>query len=208
MVPVRHDVGRWVCPMNWDVVLFQAINGLAGRSEWLDWLMAQLSRPKFFLLPGLLALGYWVWVRRLEAALGGPVLFASIGLGDLVGAQVKWLVGRVRPCQALAGVRELIGCGGTYSFPSNHALNTAAAAAFLQVLYPATGWISWPLVLLIGFSRVYVGGHYVTDVLGGWAIGGALGAGIALLLVRWPRFRLGAAIGRRADQRAGGEPTR
>ncbi|HYM37535.1 MAG TPA: phosphatase PAP2 family protein, partial [Nitrospiraceae bacterium] len=74
-------------------------------------------------------------------------------------------------------------------FPSNHALNTAAAAAFLQMLYPATGWVSWPLVALIGFSRVYVGGHYVTDVLGGWAIGGALGAGIALLLLQWPKFR-------------------
>jgi undecaprenyl-diphosphatase len=175
--------------MSWDVALFQAINGLAGRSEWLDWLMYQLGRPKFLLLPGLLAFGYWAWMQKVEAALGGPALYATLGIGDFLGAQVKHLAERVRPCKALTGVHELAGCGGTYSFPSNHALNTAAAAAFFQVLYPASGWISWPLVAVIGFSRVYVGGHYVTDVLGGWAIGGVFGAGVALLLLQWPKFR-------------------
>ncbi|MEK7294696.1 MAG: phosphatase PAP2 family protein [Nitrospirota bacterium] len=175
--------------MNWDIALFQAINGLVGRSEWWDWLMFQLGHPKFLLMPGLLAIGYWAWVQKVEAAIGGPVLYATLGTGDFLGAQIKHLVERARPCRELSGVHELAGCGGTFSFPSNHALNTAAAAAFLQVLYPATGWISWPLVVVIGFSRVYVGGHYVTDVLGGWAIGGLLGAGAALLLLRWPKFR-------------------
>ena len=175
--------------MSWDIALFQAINGLAGQSEWLDWLMYQLGRPKFLLIPGLLAFGYWAWVQKVETALGGPVLSATLGLGDFLGAQIKHLVERVRPCRALSGVHELAGCGGTFSFPSNHALNTAAAASFFQVLYPATGWISWPLVAVIGFSRVYVGGHYVTDVLGGWVIGGMFGAGAALLLLRWSKFR-------------------
>jgi undecaprenyl-diphosphatase len=175
--------------MNWDVVLFQAINGMAGRSEWLDWLMYQLGRPKFLMMPGLLTFGYWMWARKIEAAIGGPVLCASLGLVDFLGAQIKWMVERVRPCRALSGVHELAGCGGTFSFPSNHALNTAAAAAFLHILYPTTGWISWPLVFVIGVSRVYVGGHYLTDVLGGWAIGGALGAGAALALLQWPKFR-------------------
>lgn len=186
--------------MSWDVALFQAINGLVGRSEWMDWLMYQFGRPKFLMIPGLLALGYWMWAKKIEAAIGGPVLFATLGSVDFLGAQIKWLFERVRPCRALSGVHELAGCGGTFSFPSNHALNTAAAAAFLHVLYPSTGWISWPLVAVIGFSRVYVGGHYVTDVLGGWAIGGALGAGAAWLLLQWPAFRLQAATSQQADR--------
>lgn len=185
--------------MSWDIALFQAINGLAGQAEWLDWLMFQLGRPKFLLMPALLAMGYWAWARKVEAAIGGPLLYATLGIGDLLGAQIKWMVERVRPCRVLSGVHELAGCGGTFSFPSNHALNTAAAAAFLQVLYPATGWVSWPLVAVIGFSRVYVGGHYATDVLGGWAVGGLLGAGAALLLLRWPAFRVEAATSRQAD---------
>jgi len=137
----------------------------------------------------LAALGWWMWTRRVEAALAGPVLGVSLGVGDFLGAQVKWLLARLRPCQVLSGVHQIAGCGGMFSFPSNHALNTAAAAAFLQVLYPKTGWVSRPLVAVIGYSRVYVGAHYPTDVLGGWAIGGALGAGVALLLLHWPKFR-------------------
>jgi undecaprenyl-diphosphatase len=67
-------------------------------------------------------------------------------------------------------------------------MNTAAAAAFFQVLYPRSGWISWPLVAAIGLSRVYIGAHYATDVAGGWIIGGAIGGAAAWLLRRRFRF--------------------
>ncbi len=175
--------------MNWDVALFYAINGLAEQSVVVDEVMIVLARPSTLLVPGALLFGYWWWVSRRDALIGATALAGLVLLGDLLGAQVKHLVGRVRPCQLLDGVHQLVGCGGTFSFPSNHALNTAAAAAFAQVLYPVTGWGTWPLVVVIGFSRVYVGGHYVSDVLGGWIIGGALGAGAALLLLRWKTFR-------------------
>ncbi|WP_455243604.1 phosphatase PAP2 family protein, partial [Petrachloros mirabilis] len=52
-----------------------------------------------------------------------------------------------------------------------------------------SGWISWPLVGAIGLTRVYIGAHYVTDVLGGWVLGGVCGAGVGWLLLQWPRFR-------------------
>jgi len=164
--------------------MFHAINGLAGRSPIVDDAMILLARPSTLLVPGALLFGYWWWMSRRDALVGAGALATLVLLGDLIGAQLKHLVGRVRPCQLLEGVHQLVGCGGTFSFPSNHALNTAAAAAFAQVLYPLTGWVTWPLVVVIGFSRVYVGGHYVSDVVGGWVIGGALGVGAALLLRR------------------------
>lgn len=174
---------------NLDEAIFYAINGLAERSAALDRAMLMLAQSSSLTVPLALAFGYWLWQRRWEALPGAAALGGLIIAGDFLGAQVKQWAVRVRPCHVLSGVHQLTGCGSTYSFPSNHALNTATAAAFFQILYPKTGWISWPLVAAIGFSRVYVGAHYVSDVLGGWMIGGLLGAAAGLLLLRWPRFR-------------------
>lgn len=173
-----------------DENLFRLINGLAGQSSLADWLMMALAQSSNLLLPGLLVFVYWFWLDKREALVGSAVLAGVIVINDFIGAQVKHLVARPRPCAVLEHIHQLTGCGGTFSFPSNHAMNTAAAAAFAQALYPASGWITWPLVALIGFSRVYVGAHYVTDVLGAWALGAGIGIIAGWTLLRWPKFSL------------------
>ncbi|TKB94703.1 MAG: phosphatase PAP2 family protein [Nitrospira sp.] len=177
--------------MGVDEALFLAINGMAGQLEAADHFFLQLGNRSTLYLPGACAIAFWIWNTRREALLGGPVLGAAVGLTDFVGGQLKWVFERVRPCRALAEAVKIepSGCGGLFSFPSNHAANTAAIAAFLQVLYPKSGWVTWPIVALVGFARVYIGAHYVTDVLGGWMLGGVLGGGAALALLQWPRFR-------------------
>ena len=171
--------------MSWDESIFRAINGLAGQSAWLDGFALNLSKSSLLWVPGILLSGYWLWLSWREALLGAPVLAATIGIADYLGAWLKDLVARPRPCMTLMDIQHVeAACGKVFSFPSNHAINTAVAAAFLQVLYPRSGWVSWPLVGLIGLSRVYIGAHYVTDVLGGWVIGGLFGAVAAWLLLR------------------------
>lgn len=175
--------------MSWDESLTGVINSFSGQSPLLDWLALTLSSPSMLWAPGLLLTGYWVWLSWREALIAAPVFGGAIGLLDFIGAQLKHLVARPRPCMVMPDLHQLQACGKVFSFPSNHAVNTATAAAFLQVLYPRSGWISWPLVGAIGLTRVYIGAHYVTDVLGGWVLGGVCGAGVGWLLLQWPRFR-------------------
>jgi undecaprenyl-diphosphatase len=176
--------------MSWDESLFRAINGFAGQSAWLDGLALNLSRSSLLWVPGILLGAVWLWWSRREALLGAPAMAATIGIADTLGARLKELIERSRPCASLMDIQHVEdACGKAFSFPSNHAINTAVAAAFLQVLYPRSGWVSWPLVGLIGLSRVYIGAHYVTDVLGGWVIGGLFGAGVAWLVLRYARER-------------------
>jgi undecaprenyl-diphosphatase len=175
--------------VNFDEALFRAINGAAGQSAALDWLALALSSPNLLWVPGLLLGCYWLWFCRHEMLIGAPLLGGTVGLLDFIGARIKDLVARPRPCMTLSDVHQIEGCGKVFGFPSNHAINTAAAAAFLQVLYPRSGWISWPLVGMIGLARVFIGAHYVTDVVGGWALGAMGGAAIAWMLLQWPTFR-------------------
>jgi undecaprenyl-diphosphatase len=161
--------------VDWDVALFHAINGLAGRWPWLDQFMRFFAAPDNFIVLSVVALGCWVWAKGWRAVIGAICLAAMVETADFTATRIKYLVARPRPCAVLEQVHRVAGCGRAYSFPSNHAVNTVAAATFFQVLHPRTGWIAWPIVTLIGFGRVYLGFHYVTDVLAGWLLGGALG---------------------------------
>jgi len=167
-----------------DLWLFQTINGLAERSTLLDNAMLMLARPSTLWVPGGLVIAYLLWRDWRQAMVFVTSLASVVVIGDFFGAQIKHLVARARPCRVVIGVHDLVGCGGPFSFPSNHAVNTAAAAAFAHLLFPASGWVTWPIVAIVGVARVYVGAHYVTDVLGGWLIGGSLGVAAGWLLRR------------------------
>lgn len=168
---------------------FAAINGMAGKSALLDEVMFQFSQEGNLIVPGLFLAFYWSWRNWGEAKIAIPCLLLLLGLSDLLGGQLKHLIGRSRPCQVLEQMNQLVGCGGSFSMPSNHAFNSSTAVAFLMVLYPSLGWVLVPVLMLIGLSRVYLGAHYLTDVLVGIVIGVALGGGVAVLFkkMNWGR---------------------
>ena len=180
-------------PAAWDVMLFRTVNDLAGASSALDRVMTAVGSPLTFSLPALVALALWWWTHRREAVIGAPLLVVLFVAVDAMGAQLKHVVQRPRPCQSFEAV-HVLGCRSTFGFPSNHTVNTAAAAAFLHVLYPWTGWLTWPVVALIGVARVYTGAHYPSDVLGGWALGSLAGAFAAWALIRWLRAQAPAPV--------------
>ncbi len=121
-----------------------------------------------------------------------PVVLALAGGGGmaLVLFTAKTLVGRQRPPLPFAAI-----AADGYSFPSGHATGTAAImlrSAWMMTRWLVTGWVARVFVwataigsaLVIGYSRVYLGVHYVSDVLAGWLLGIAW-AGIVILVGSW-----------------------
>jgi undecaprenyl-diphosphatase len=88
---------------------------------------------------------------------------------------IKEAFARVRPCNSLPDVITPLGCTGSYSFPSNHAVNNFAAAMFFSILYPNLRWILFITASLVALSRVYLGLHYPSDIIAGALIGAAFG---------------------------------
>lgn len=168
--------------LNVDEAWFVGINGWAGQFSFLDWLMFQLSQESNLWIPGIVFVAWWGWTKWGEAKIAIPCLAVLIGVSDFLGGQLKLWIARPRPCQVVTHIHELVGCGGTFSMPSNHAMNSSTVIAFLIMLYPALGWILWPFLVLIGLSRVFLGAHYVSDIIVGIAIGMMLGGGVGYVL--------------------------
>jgi membrane-associated phospholipid phosphatase len=187
----------------WEEAVVRWANGFAGRSAALDTVMAQLSHGWWPFLLVAIAVAYWLWRERRRGLYEFATLAVGIGLADFIGSRIKHLVGRPRPCSTLEGLHPIAGCGEAFSMPSNHVLNLAVAAGFLQVLYPRSGWILWPLLAIQAFSRLYVGAHYPTDALAGAVLGVAIGAALGIgfrRAVRRERPRAGQPA---PDPRAG-----
>jgi undecaprenyl-diphosphatase len=112
--------------------------------------------------------------------LGVVLAFAAIAAGEFV-AVLKRDLHVMRPAGG-----NLAGLG--YSFPSGHATGSMAVGLVLTYvalrthLHERAIAITSALVaLLVGISRVYLDVHWTSDVLGGWLIGAAFGAGVCCL---------------------------
>jgi membrane-associated phospholipid phosphatase len=119
---------------------------------------------------------------------------AAVALASAVSnVLVKGLAGRHRPEVAIPLARRLATDVRTSSFPSGHSASAAAFAAGAALELPALAVPVGALAAAVGASRVVTGVHYPSDVLAGFAIGGA--AASATLLWR---------PARRADRRQAG----
>ncbi|MET7506978.1 phosphatase PAP2 family protein [Streptomyces albidoflavus] len=171
---------------NPDVGLLYDINGLAATApDWVDRVVTFAG--EYGLILALVLLTVWTWwrVRRTacrEEAAGAvaAVVWAPLaaGIALLVNIPIRGFVGRPRPAEAHRGIEELVAGRTDFSFVSDHATLAMALAVGLFIAHRRAGLAGIALAALLGFSRVYLGVHYPTDVIGGLALGTA----VALLL--------------------------
>lgn len=158
------------------------------------------------IVPLALIVGFFFVLRRRQwrpAALLAAAVAGAVGLYDIV----KPLVCRPRPPSAI-----WIGHYSGASFPSGHATQSVAFYAILALVLgigrslraKTALWIGAALiVLVVGTSRIYLGAHWMTDVLGGYALGASWVAVVVIvLLFGWSRGTSGEKLaGPRSEPR-------
>lgn len=175
-----------------DKAVTVALNFDGGR--FADMAFSTLSSRLIWVLPALWLLYRIVFVRRYGlwqvcAVFMGLAL--TVALCDQMSASVfKPLFMRLRPSHA-DGVRELLHYvgtyrGGLYGFVSSHAANAFGAAMYASLLLKKKAFtvFIFCFAAAVGYSRIYLGVHYLGDVIGGAVLGSMLG----LLVFRCMKF--------------------
>lgn len=143
--------------------------------------------------------GGFIWIL-ISALLLIPRRTREIGIASLLSMGLcfvcsnlllKNLFARVRPFDAVEGLIALIPHPSDYSFPSGHTTASfACALVLLRTLPKRYGVAALILAVMIAFSRLYVGVHYPSDILGGFAVALA-GSTLALFLCKKRLLRAG-----------------
>jgi len=172
---------------------------------WRAHAMAGPALDRFFIF--ISAIGYQWGVVPVDIALTAGLLIArrwreatfagvSFAGSALLNMATKQFFQRDRPT-----LWESIAPEHTFSFPSGHAMGSATLAMVVVLLCWHTRWrwlavaVAGSFALLVGVSRIYLGVHYPSDILGGFAAGIAWVSGVYLVLYRVrgrPWLRAGA----------------
>jgi membrane-associated phospholipid phosphatase len=172
-----------------DVWFFKLINHDM-HNGYLDFLVP-LWRSMYFWMPVyVFVVSYFLLNLGKKGRIWLLAIVVCIGISDTISSKmIKPLVHRARPCQneqVRAQAKLLVTCGSGFSFPSSHATNHFAMAAFALLTlgsffekkrWWAYGLFGWASSIALG--QVYVGVHYPIDVVSGAILGCGIGFGVS-----------------------------
>ena len=157
--------------MNPDLLLLRFIN-THDPIPLLDSLMVFMTQKGY-----LFFLFIWLLTVIKEKKKAFLVLILSTiawGMADATGNLLKYIIERPRPFDSIDYIRLLVGKGTSYSFPSNHAMTSFAVATVLGYFHRYLRLPAFIIAIVVALSRIYVGVHYPSDVLGGAFLGIAI----------------------------------
>jgi len=164
-----------------DLVVFYFVNHTLSCSPF-DLFFSFITNVRHWFPVYIIALLYLIIKGGRKGRIAAGLAILLVAVTDPFGARIlKEYFQRPRPCNALNDVLTPLGCTGSFSFPSNHALNNFAQAMFFSFLYPKAKWYLFTLAFLIALSRVYLGLHYPSDIFGGAVLGVGFGYLFVLL---------------------------
>lgn len=154
-----------------DDVITQWLNRPAGQSPALDGLVIALTKFGVPLLVFFVAAQWWSKTDRMHVRHTAVAAGLSFLLGLASNQAVLLFVHRVRPYDVGLTYR-IVPPSTDWSFPSDHATAAfAVVAAFALQGLPGRSALLFVLAFLIAWSRIFVGTHYASDVIGGVCTG-------------------------------------
>jgi len=180
--------------LNWTHNYFQ--------SEALTIWILILTDKNTFLWPGVATILAFLYLKKKQGLLFVLTATITILLADGISENIlKPLIARPRPCTTLDFIRNegnfflnTVYCSSSLSFPSSQAVNLFTLATLWAGFFGKSGWVVFFFAIWIGWTRIYLGLHYPSDILGGMFIGVAMGVlGVKLSRLGSTRSKKGSS---------------
>ena len=138
--------------------------------------MLFITDVQSFIVPAIMIAAALIYVKRKRGAILLLAAASALIVNDFLGHHIlKELFARTRPCHVLDLLKNVPHCTQSFSFPSNHASNIFTIATLASLCHKNTALLAGAAALMVSFSRIYLGLHYPSDVLGGAFCGIVMG---------------------------------